>query len=311
MSEAEARPAVPGPSAGAQLKQAREAAGLHIGALSVALKVPVRKIEALEADRLGELPDAVFTRALASSICRTLKVDPAPVLASLPVAVAPVLLATGESGPQAEFESVGGAARGVLLEQLSKPLVILCGALVVGAIAMWVSPGSAPVESRSSVSEVVAPTPRSGPVSAITAAPVEVGATQLHSMPAATSDTAVAAFAANAPSSALQLPVASVQSGVSVPGLQNGGATIEPQLSSQPGILQFKASAVSWIEVTDGKGVVQLRKTLAQGESAQVSGALPLRVIVGRADATSVLVRGAPFGLPVVTRDNVARFEVN
>ena len=59
------------------LRAAREAAGLHIAALAAALKVPVRKLEALEAGRYGELPDLTFARALASSACRHLKVDPA------------------------------------------------------------------------------------------------------------------------------------------------------------------------------------------------------------------------------------------
>ena len=71
-------------SAGQLLREAREAQGLHVAALAVALKVPVKKLEALEADRLEELPDAVFVRALASSVCRALKIDPAPILEKLP-----------------------------------------------------------------------------------------------------------------------------------------------------------------------------------------------------------------------------------
>ena len=59
-------------SAGTILCQAREAAGLHIAVLAVSLKVPVAKLEALETDRLDELPDAVFARALAASVCRQL-----------------------------------------------------------------------------------------------------------------------------------------------------------------------------------------------------------------------------------------------
>ena len=58
MAEAAASPL--SPSAGMLLRQAREAAGVHIGALSVSLKVPVKKLEALEADRHDLLPDAVF-----------------------------------------------------------------------------------------------------------------------------------------------------------------------------------------------------------------------------------------------------------
>ena len=71
-------------SAGALLKTAREAQGLHIDALAVTLKVPVLKLEALEADRHEVLSDLVFTRALAASVCRVLKVDPAPIMAALP-----------------------------------------------------------------------------------------------------------------------------------------------------------------------------------------------------------------------------------
>ena len=58
----------PGATAGSLLRQAREAAGIHIAALAVSLKVPVKKLEALEQDRFDLLPDAVFVRALASSM---------------------------------------------------------------------------------------------------------------------------------------------------------------------------------------------------------------------------------------------------
>lgn len=37
-------------TAGALLRQARESTGLHIAALAVAMKVPVKKLEALEAE---------------------------------------------------------------------------------------------------------------------------------------------------------------------------------------------------------------------------------------------------------------------
>ena len=59
----------------------------------MSLKVPVRKLEALEDDRYDLLPDAVFVRALASSVCRTLKIDPQPVLDRLPQTAAPRLIA--------------------------------------------------------------------------------------------------------------------------------------------------------------------------------------------------------------------------
>ena len=82
---------LPQASPGEMLRAARQAAGVHIEALAVSLKVPISKLEALEADDFDALPDAVFVRALASSICRSLKLDPVPVLALMPQSGAPKL----------------------------------------------------------------------------------------------------------------------------------------------------------------------------------------------------------------------------
>jgi cytoskeleton protein RodZ len=70
------------------------------------------------------------------------------------------------------------------------------------------------------------------------------------------------------------------------------------------------ASGASWVEVTDATGVVQLRKTMSQGEVQGVSGALPMAVVLGRAGVMSVRIRDVPLDLGAVTKDNVARFEV-
>ena len=67
--------AAPMPSAGQLLRQAREAAHMHRASLAGVLKVPAKKIEALENDDWQSLPDLAFTRALASSICRQLKIS--------------------------------------------------------------------------------------------------------------------------------------------------------------------------------------------------------------------------------------------
>jgi cytoskeleton protein RodZ len=75
-------------------------------------------------------------------------------------------------------------------------------------------------------------------------------------------------------------------------------------------IVMFKATGSSWIQVTDAKGTVVLKRLLGAGESAMATGQLPLAVLVGRVDATTVEIRGKPFDLASVARDNVARFEV-
>jgi cytoskeleton protein RodZ len=72
----------------------------------------------------------------------------------------------------------------------------------------------------------------------------------------------------------------------------------------------FRTKGPSWVEVRDAKGVVTIRKLLEAGQWAGASGTLPLQVTVGRVDQTEVQVRGKPFDLGPVAKDNVARFEV-
>jgi cytoskeleton protein RodZ len=70
--------------AGAILRKARESKGMHISFLANTLRIPVARVKALEEDRWSDLPDLVFARALAQSVCRQLKIEAAPVLAAMP-----------------------------------------------------------------------------------------------------------------------------------------------------------------------------------------------------------------------------------
>lgn len=126
---------------GAMLRRARESAGLHIAALAVSLKVPVRQIEALEEGQFDRLPDPIFTRALASSICRQLRIDPKPVLAALPQASA--LAPWVGEGINAPFLRPGmpnstGLAR---LALKLKPSILIAIGLAVAALGLLLQPG--------------------------------------------------------------------------------------------------------------------------------------------------------------------------
>ncbi len=126
-------------SAGALLRQAREAAGLHVGALAVSLKVPVKKLEALEADDLEQLPDAVFARALAATICRSLKVDPEPVLARLPQLHRPPLQVGTQEAP-VRLERPASGMRLRAIGGLPRPVVYLSALLLVAALVLALMP---------------------------------------------------------------------------------------------------------------------------------------------------------------------------
>lgn len=307
----------PGPiqtaSAGTLLREAREAAGLHIAALAVSLKVPVKKLEALEADRIDLLPDAVFARALAASVCRTLKVDPAPVLAGLPQTTQFKLPAQPRIN-NAAFSSQGTETRTGAWNQLSKPVMLSALALLVAALVIVLLPRAESLLSSGGLARLGAsvqppPTPIQTPPAEVPSQPPLIASTAL----AGTGLPENASFGASAGS--MVGGSASVQTTGVAPALgAESRAAAEPgaQTAAAAGndIVMLRATGASWVEVLDAKRVVRLRKTMVPGEAIGVSADLPMYFTVGRADTVEVQVRGKALDLLPVTKDNVARFEV-
>ncbi|WP_367849887.1 helix-turn-helix domain-containing protein [Rhodoferax sp. WC2427] len=260
--------------AGGLLRQAREATGLHVAALAVSLKVPVNKLEALEAGRIDLLPDLTFARALAASVCRSLKMDPTPVLAHFP--------ATGVSRLGAQAPSVntpyrpaGSGPRLSFRTQVLSPSVLAVAALLVAAVAVALWPKS-PDGSKDAVGVLAPGAEATEPV----VAPVPMADT---SEP---------------------VPVAAPVEPVVVPPVAAVAATPESQS------VVLKAQFESWVKVTDAKGVVSVGRTLKAGETVEVTGPFPMAVVVGRVDAVQLQVRGQPYDMAAFPKDRVARFEV-
>jgi len=304
-------------SAGHLVRQAREAAGVHVAALAVALKVPVSKLEALEADRLDAFPDAVFARALASSVCRNLHVDPAPVLALLPQTQAPSL-AADDGGINAPFKAPHQRRGRPLSELRFSPTLLAVPVLCLGALLIYLWPHlaayvavkapEATAQSAAAPAQAEALEPPAAPETAAPAVTEEnrPAKSAVEVIPAAAPSVAAAASAPAVAAEAVKPAPAAATSPVAV--------APAPAVAAPPAaeaILSFSATTgTSWIKVTDAKGTVTFQKTLAAGETATATGTPPLAVVVGRADATQVQVRGNPFDLTAVSRDNVARFEV-
>jgi cytoskeleton protein RodZ len=294
---------VQGVTAGGLLRDAREAAGVHIAALAVAMKIPVSKLEALESDDFSALPDIVFARALASSVCRTLKMDPGPVLALLPQGESPRLSANGAGLNEPVKGFRGKSSSASFAVPGSKPLVWAVGLLLIGAALIIFLPRGLEAdlsalfkqrESNTALSTPSADIPQErsetvfpAPASYASATDVDVAVSTGNSIELA----GVASPAAAVPSSAASesnLPASGVPAGV----------------------LAFKTRSESWIQVRDARGATVLQRNLVTGELVSVSGELPLAVVIGRADVTEVFVRGKPYELGPVSRENVARFEV-
>jgi len=300
-------------TAGAMLRRAREDAGLHVAALAVSMKIPVKKLEALEADRLDLLLDSVFVRALASSVCRTLKIDPAPILDKLPKSGSPAL-SSDERGINTPFHTHGRSNGLSLSAFIAKPAVLLVFALLVGVLVLLVFPefqSSGPSRDADQVA-VPAPTvPESMDVPQSQSVVVAVAAPETPTVAQNDEASSLPSVSPNSVRSASDPVSATKNEPLLASPVANADST-KPVVNAvaTTGMVLFKAKGSTWVEVVDAKGIVQLRKTLSAGEVASASGALPLSVVIGRADVLEVEVKGKAFSLANIAKDNVARFEV-
>ena len=272
-------------SAGQMLRELRESAGIDPALLASAMKVSTQKLDALENDRLDLLPDVTFARGLASAICRAFGADPAPVLERMPVS-APGLRPPEQNINQ-PFRRTGDRPTPVLATSFSKPLMMVVGALLLGAAALYFLPTlpiqlGAPAPAQTSadgvVREDVGPTPAVEPTPP---AEMPLGAASAEQVLPPSAAAAPAAPAAPAPAAAA------------------GGE-----------LVQFSAKAETWVTVRDAAGKQLINRVLAAGETVGVSGDAPLSVTIGRKDAVDVTVRGQPFDHRSLSKTTVSRFQV-
>jgi cytoskeleton protein RodZ len=302
MSEAvdtEAGP-VAAPSAGRLLREARERQGLHIAVLAASIKVTQKKLELLEADRFDALPDATFTRALAQTVCRALKIDSAAVLHLLPPPAGHRLEQVGE-GLNAPFRE----RPGVLVQRDGAGFSLgwvfwLTAVILIAAAAVDFLPAGWQrlLAGRNEATAARAP------ASAATGQP----ASTLPPTPAST----LAAPPAAAAVPGAEPPAASASSAVEgmveVPGSHESDGT-EDAAATAHGAIRLSTSAPSWVEITDASGRALIARLVAADETLALDGVAPFRVRVGNAAATRLLYRGQPVAL-VAARDNTATAEL-
>ncbi len=288
-------------SPGMVLRTARQAAGVSIEALAAAMKVSVHKLEGLESDDYAALPDVVFARALAASICRVLGVDAAPVLANMPKNAAHSLSSQAASVKVTFKDGSERPRRNSLVSQATRPLGVAVLVLLLGAAVFVFLPyrTDAP-ESTDSESTVYEPG-------------TERLAQELQLPAGALSDTA--ALQAEMPAGALSQGSATAQ-----PPMEPGADTLRPgavnaapapvPASGASNVLELTALGPSWVQVRDASKKVVLERTMVKGEVVSATGLLPLTVVVGRADAVEAKVRGSRFEFADSVKNNIARFEV-
>lgn len=275
-------------TAGQWLRQARTRQGLHLAMLSVALKVPVRTLELLEADRFEELPGPTFVRGLASSVCRHLRLDPAEVLALLPQREQR-MVAPPASLAAAPIRSP--VRRWFPERSQSVYMALALGMVLVIAGLLWWPASSSPSVTEPAVSFMPPPE----------ALASQASSPEAMAVPASPGPSAVAVEAAPA------VPPASVGREPAVLALPAPAA-----VSSSPSapLLRLTASGESWVEVRSAQDQVVFSQVLQAGQEHEIRHPGPLKVVLGRAAVMQVQVKGQNFELAPHTKVTVARFEV-
>jgi cytoskeleton protein RodZ len=278
------------PTAGQLLREARLKAGVHLAVLSVTLKVPVRQLEALEADELDPSKGPVFYRGLASSVCRHLHTDAAPILALLPQTSAHLQPLVRSVQP---LESEGSVRISSVPwgRMLSSQVVWVAALLLFLTGAFLWMPGPAQWAWLDDVKALMADEVVSQEVSE----PV-VSASNVATEPVISS--AAVASPASPPAASVSQPIASAPTTKPVVS-----ASAEPEWV-------FSASGESWLEVRNAQKAVVWSGVVKAGETTRIQSPLPVSVVVGRAQVVTVTLRGQPFDLKPHTQVTVARFEV-
>jgi len=288
-----AEPAARPTTAGGLLRQARQAQGLHIAALAAAIKVVPRKLELLESDQFDKLPDATFTRALAQTVCRTLKIDPVPVLALLPPPRGHRLEQVSQ-GLNMPFRERPGRLVPNEWASAAMPALVLAALLVIGAIAIYIAPAGwlqLPKFLARAASEPVS-APASAPTAGVTES-IVAPSPAASAVPAAVAEVAAASAPPSLETSAVPEVVAP-----------------EPP-PTVPGVLQLRPTEASWVEVLDAHGKPLISRLVQPGESVGLDGAMPFKVKIGNANAMQVVFRGQPLELgPFIRGDNMAKLEL-
>ena len=292
-------------SAGSMLRAARLKQGLHIAALAATIKISVRKLEALENDRYDELPDATFTRALALTVCRALKIEPAAVLGQLPHGGA-TGLSPAKGGLNTPFRDRPGRSEPGDGQPGRKPLVWAAVLMLVAAAVVYLLPAhwwrmmrtqAASVAQLSlpgaGVTQPAASAAGAGPASAAGALPAPAAA-----MPSAPDAAASAGEGSVGAESEAKVVVMHSVPAAAAPVEEPGGVAV------------LRATEATWVEVVDAKGQMLVSRTLQTGESIGLDGALPFKLKIGNAQGAELLFRSQPVNLAPFTRDNVARLEL-
>lgn len=248
-------------SIGQTLARWREQRGESVSAVAARLRCDNAVIEALESDRFNDLGAPVFARGHLKRYAELLGAPVDNLLERWSVVQRQSLAPPDlTSMPRARTRSVDTRVWG-------RRVGAAAVALVIGLAAWWILKGSGTA----------------------TTTPEQLAAQALPPPPPAPTPLPVAP------------PPAAVEAATVEPAASNVATPIAasaPPVAGERARLRLAAREDSWVQVVDATGRRLYFGTLRRDNSVSVNGAAPLRVLLGRADATSVELAGRPVTVP-------------
>ena len=282
-------------SYGARLASQRQSAGLGVTDVAAQLRLHPNQVRAIEQEDLARLPAPAYVRGFVRSYARMLKIDPSPLLSDLNAKLEPAPESIIEGGVT-DYSAALAASRERKFPQwmFGGALLVLIALGVVGWLATQQKQPTSPTPVA-----VATPPTALVPVPTEPAAPVVTNQTTANQTTSSDA-TASEAAAATAAADPVPAPADTAEPTVAASAVASGAS---PTL-----VLRFNGT--SWAEVTDRGGKILLSQLNSEGQEHALDGELPLTVVIGDANFTSVEVRGAVFNLKPFTRNNVARFTI-
>jgi len=257
-------------SPGRTLQAARLERSFAVREVAEALNLPIDTVEAIEADQFDRLPSAVFARGYVRAYAKLLELDADALAAACRVDASEqteVVPAARSSGLMLEPTALLGGAFGVLL------------LLIIVVLAIWVWPED---EQASSPLEPVATLPQRAPDDAVALASASIEP---------------------AYEDLVELAEAAPQAGQPPLAFDDGGRRITPGGDDR---LEFAFTEECWVEIKSAAGRNLYSDLSRSGDSLDLVGRGPFRILLGYAPGVSMSFNGEPVALGPHTRNNVA-----
>lgn len=265
---------------GAWLAHARAAHGLSLVEVAERLRMSVRQVEALEAERWDEFASPAILRGFVRSYAKLLNLEAEPLLAHLPAVVtapANLVYSPSVSAPlPGQPRTWTGMNKNFWLAAMVLMIVLAAGVLY------WIFPGRLPLNT----------TPTVAPVSAPVLIAPSVTVPNENVLPPAPEPP-------SAPSVSNPAPLAASVS---------GHTDITP---SSTKTLMMNFLEESWVEVRQANQAVLARGLQPKGSELVLSGQPPLQILIGNARQVRVTYQGQMLDLTPYTGDRVARLILN